>query len=411
MTKRRSLALLPAVALLLAVGVVVNPVVSLTAARQGIHLWWTTVLPGQLPFFILSDLLQATGVVKALGVLLDPFMRPLFALPGAAGFALAVGFTAGPPAGARAAARLTSAGFCSPEEGSRLAAFANVAGPLFVTGVTAVSLFRAPAAAPLLASVHYGAALLAGLLLARLPSARRSRTAFPASRRHGGHPFRLACEALEKSASAAPPVGQLLGIVVRQGGETALQVGGFIVLFSVVIGLAEESGLLRLLAQPLDWAAHLLGLPPGLMAAGLPGLLEVTVGLNRVAAAPGPLPARLTAASALLAWEGLSIHAQAAAISASAGLSYRRFLQGRLLHVVLGLLLCCALWPLMPVLASTKPVLALPQLKVEPLAALRWSGVRFIVSLTLLAVVGVAVSAVQVLRRHFCAIWLPLVRR
>ncbi|HHW15674.1 MAG TPA: sporulation integral membrane protein YlbJ, partial [Firmicutes bacterium] len=230
----RSLPVLSLAVALAAVAVVANPEASLVAARQGLQLWWAAVLPSLLPFFILNDLLQALGVVKALGFLCEPLMRPLFNLPGAAGFALAVGFTSGFPAGARAAASLTSAGLCTPEEGSRLAAFANAAGPLFITGVTAVSLFRTPAAGPLLALAHYGAALMVGILLARLPSVRQ-----PApgdDRRSGGHSrsrrppaLRSAWQALREAAETTPPLGQLLGAVVRSAGQAVLVIGGFIV--------------------------------------------------------------------------------------------------------------------------------------------------------------------------------------
>ncbi|MDI6870307.1 MAG: nucleoside recognition domain-containing protein [Bacillota bacterium] len=386
---RRSFPLLPMLATLLALGVVTNPVVSLAAARRGIHLWWTAVLPSLLPFFILSDLLQATGVVKALGVLLEPLMRPLFALPGAAGVALVIGFTSGPPSGARAAARLTSAGLCSPEEGSRLAAFANVAGPLFVTGVTAVSLFHAPAAAPVLALVHYGAALLVGLIFARLPSARRSLDGRPA-RRSGDRPLRAAWRELGTAAATAPPLGQLLGTVVREGGEAVLLVGGFIIFFSVLIGLLEAG----------------LRLPAGLPSAGLAGLLEVTAGLSRAASSPDPLPTRLAAASALLAWSGLSIHAQAAAVSASAGLSYRRFLEGRLLHVALSSALFSVLWPLAPVFTPAAPVICPPEPVVEPLVHLRRSVSCLGLALALLTALGLGAAA-QGAARRFYAIWVP----
>lgn len=386
---RPLLALLTA---LCAAGVVADPVLSLASARQGLTLWWTAVLPALLPFFILNDLLQALGVVNALGILLEPVMRLFFALPGAAGFALAVGYTSGFPAGARAAASLTSAGLCTREEGSLLAGFANAAGPLFVTGVVAVSLFGAPAAGPHLALAHYGSALLAGALLASRPRRR------PFA---GRNLTRRAWAELQAAAETAPPLGQLLGRVVRGGGETALLVGGFIVLFSVFIGLLEGSGLARWLAGPAEWLLQRWGLPAGLATAGLVGLLEVTCGLNRLAAVPGPLPVRLAFASALLAWSGFSVHAQAAAVSAPAGLSHRRFLAVRLLQTGLSPLLFLALWALAPAPVPASPLPAGPRPWPGPAAFLCASAAAFLAVLALLAALGVLAALQRQVSRRF----------
>ncbi|MGE5507898.1 MAG: nucleoside recognition domain-containing protein, partial [Chitinophagales bacterium] len=346
-------------ALILSAAVAGGPAAALAAARRGINLWWTAVLPGLLPFFILSDLLQNLGVVRALGVLLEPVMRPLFNLPGAAGFALALGFTSGQPGGVRAATRLVADGLCTPEEGARLAGFANAAGPLFVTGVTAVSLFRAPEAAPHLVIAHYGAALLTGMLLGHLPPAGRPATRpAPPHRRGRAGALAQAWKALEDAAQAAPPAGNLLGNAVRQGVELILLVGGFIVLFSVVLGVVEAHALDRWLAGPLAWAFRRVGLPGELAGAAVAGFLEVTAGVSRAAAASGPLAARMTVAAAILAWSGLSIHAQAAALLATAKLSYPRFLQGRLIQLVLSPLLYLAASTLSP--GPAHPALALP---------------------------------------------------
>lgn len=407
--KRLPVPLLALSALGLTGAIIAGPAAALTAARRGIDLWWTAVLPGLLPFFILSDLLQNLGVVKSLGILLEPIMRPLFNLPGAAGFALALGFTSGPPGGARAATRLVSDGLCTPEEGARLAGFANAAGPLFVTGVVAVSLFQAPAAISHLAIAHYGAALLTGILMGRRPKAGTAARLPAGHRTRRTQPLLLAWQELRSAAATAPPLGHLLGNAVRQGVELILLVGGFIVLFSVVLGVMEACGLDRWLGAPLAWLLRQLELSGALADASIAGLLEVTAGVSRAAAAPGALPARLTLASAILAWSGLSIHAQAAAIMGAANLPYGRFLQGRLLQVVLSPLLYLAVSTLLP---GTSPTLALLLPTVMgPLAIFTWSASAFglcLGGLLLLAAVAALVrTAAGPVRRRVSLIWLP----
>ncbi|MBQ2035342.1 MAG: sporulation integral membrane protein YlbJ, partial [Peptococcaceae bacterium] len=76
------------------------PEAAYEGACRGLSTWATHLLPSLLPFFIVADLLLSMGFVRFLGILFEPVMRPLFRLPGEAGFALALGFTSGFPMGA-----------------------------------------------------------------------------------------------------------------------------------------------------------------------------------------------------------------------------------------------------------------------------------------------------------------------
>ena len=84
-------------AVALALFMIVEPAATLEASANGLKLWFQAVLPALFPFFVVCDLLVALGVVRFLGVILEPVMRPVFRLPGAAGFVVAMGFTSGFP--------------------------------------------------------------------------------------------------------------------------------------------------------------------------------------------------------------------------------------------------------------------------------------------------------------------------
>ena len=73
--------------------------------------------------------------------LLSPLMRPLFSLSGAGASALALGLCGGYPVGARTAAALVENGSLPREEGERLLAFCNNAGPGFLLGVCGAGVF------------------------------------------------------------------------------------------------------------------------------------------------------------------------------------------------------------------------------------------------------------------------------
>lgn len=70
---------------------------AVSAANKGMQLWLNVVFPSLFPFFVASQLLNKTGMIKAIGILLEPIMRPLFNVPGCSSFALAMGVTSGYP--------------------------------------------------------------------------------------------------------------------------------------------------------------------------------------------------------------------------------------------------------------------------------------------------------------------------
>ncbi len=124
-----------AIAIAFTVFMVLNPEPAFGAALRGLRVWWDIVFPALLPFFVGSEILMGLGVVHFMGVLLEPLMRPLFNVPGAGSFVLAMGLASGYPIGAMLTARLRDQDLCTPIEGERLMAFANTADPLFMTGV------------------------------------------------------------------------------------------------------------------------------------------------------------------------------------------------------------------------------------------------------------------------------------
>ena len=121
------------------------PEVSAQAARDAMLLCAQTLIPSLFPFFVLSSLLIACGASELLSALLSPLMRPLFGLSGTGAAALALGLCGGYPVGARTAAELVENGALSQEEGERLLALCNNAGPGFLSACAARACFR-PAA-------------------------------------------------------------------------------------------------------------------------------------------------------------------------------------------------------------------------------------------------------------------------
>lgn len=272
------------------------PAESGAAAREALALVAGTVLPALFPFFVLSSLAVLCGLPALLARPLARFMRPLFGVGGAGAGALLLGLLGGYPAGARTAAELFSRGELERREAEQLLCFCNNTGPAFFLGMCA-EVFGSVRAGAYLYLVHVLSALLTGILLRRrLPRGRETRC-----------------------APARPlPLGAALPAAVQGALTASLSVGGYVVLFMV---------LLRLFSRVLP----LGGLSP-LARAGVCGFFELT---NGIAALP-PTREGFVLCAVLLNWGGLSVLAQTRAVLESTGLSLRRGILGKAVQAALG---------------------------------------------------------------------------
>ena len=113
------------------------PQAALQASIRGLNIWWEVVFPSLLPFFIIAELLISIGVVKFIGVILEPLMRPLFAFRDRR-ICLGDGNGFWFPAGAKLSARLRKSNLLTQIEAERLVSFTNSSNPLFIFGAVSI---------------------------------------------------------------------------------------------------------------------------------------------------------------------------------------------------------------------------------------------------------------------------------
>lgn len=111
-------------------------------ASQGLLLWFQTVLPTLLPFMICTNLLIHTNAVSFISKILGPFLKRLFHVSSNGCFAVLTGFLCGYPMGAKVTADLITAGHLSKKEGSYLLSFCNNTSPMFFISYIVLQNFK-----------------------------------------------------------------------------------------------------------------------------------------------------------------------------------------------------------------------------------------------------------------------------
>ena len=313
---------------------VAYPGATYTGAVNGLNAWWNIVFPSLLPFFIASEILMSLGVVHFMGVLLEPVMRPLFNVPGAGSFVVAIGYTSGYPVGAMITARLRQQRLCTRIEGERLLVFTNNSSPLFMLVAVATGMFHNPSLGPLIALNHYLANLTLGFCLRYY--GRKDPETITLPKPSCGNIIKKAWREMSRvQQQENRPLGKIISEAVSSAVNNLLSIGGFIIFFAVVIRLLTDTGWINFFARVMGFFLLPLGFEPAVLSAIASGLFEVTIGTKMASETIAPLSQQLMAVAMILAWSGFSIHAQAASMIAKTDLRLAPYVFGRLAHAFL----------------------------------------------------------------------------
>lgn len=399
--------LLGAGALFLVVSMVMYPETAFRSSLEGLKIWWEVVFPALLPFFIASEILMGFGVVHFLGVLLEPFMRPVFRVPGTGAFVMAMGLASGYPIGAKLTARLREQKLITRSEGERLVSFTNTADPLFMFGAVAVGFFGDVSLGVTLAIAHYAASLLTGIALRfhdprgeSSPPIETSREFFLIRAAKAMHLARM---------KDGRSLGTLLGDAVMNSLNTILLVGGFIIIFSVIIQVLSVMNVTTIFNQLIAFFLVLFGLPADLAPAVFSGFFEIDLGAKAASELKDTLPMIhvISIVSAIIAWSGMCVHAQVASILSSTDIRYTPYLFARFLHGFLAGVITLVIWnPVHRYLVRSDTAIPafLQQIPENTLtniwSRLEFIGIKVLLFLLVLIAVAMLINVVQTMRHR-----------
>lgn len=372
--------ILPCVFVIIAICLVVFSKSNLTAATNGLTLWATCVVPSLFPFFVITNLLSHTKVVSFTGKLLDRLMRPLFNVPGVGGFAFVMGLISGYPVGAKIVSDFRENGLVTKDEGERLLAFTNNSGPLFILSSVGIGLFGDTKTGLLLLCTHVLACITVGIILGKFSkkSDEEFRKRFQKkyysrlqpytdefkpfcstitrttkneailhpmktthlnrshkishSKNHTKFPMNNSLRQSDNSVTFKN-LGEVLGSSINSSISAILMIGGFVVIFSVIISILNQTHTLDLLSKFFNPILSFLRFDLEFAKPLLSGILELTNGVNLVSNVHiKAISQNVILCAFLLGFGGFSVLLQVFSIVAKTDLSMKKYLIGKFLQ-------------------------------------------------------------------------------
>ena len=308
---------------------------NLIAAKNGLTLWVTAVIPSLFPFFVATELLSYTNIISFLGKLLTPIMRPLFHVPGEAGFAFLMGLISGYPVGAKVISHFMEEGICTKEEAERMLAFTNNSGPLFIIGTVGITLFGNTQIGILLFITHILACISVGIILGFFSD--KSKKDFPFFDKKKDNSATYNIE--KKKSVSFSSLGEILGKSIMNSISTILMIGGFVVIFSVLLSILKQSHILDGISSIFSPIFSLIQIPSECVTPLLAGIIELTNGVNLISNIPlKTISTSIILCAFLLGFGGISILLQVFSIVAKNRLSIKTYFLGKLLQGLLAAL-------------------------------------------------------------------------
>ena len=275
--------------MLLIMLLILYPNLCLKAAQDGLLLWFNKVLPSLLPFIIFINLLVPLDGLKGLIKLASPLSQKIWHLPGYSFFAFLIGLIASYPMGAKTVKNLYQDGKLNKQDAEITLCFCNNCGPLFIIATVGSAMFGSTSLGYFLLFIHIFSALLLSLFVTR------------------SHQSTIVTDTyLTSNSTTCPSFTTILNNGVMNAMDTILCVGGYIILFSVMLTLLTKTPFLTSLTSHLIKSPNATTYINGIVAV----LLEVSNGAHALSKFTPPSIYSIALVSSAIGFGGLCVYFQ-----------------------------------------------------------------------------------------------------
>ncbi|MFL0249893.1 sporulation integral membrane protein YlbJ [Clostridium neuense] len=300
--------LITAVCSLIVLFIILSPEICFKFSINGAKLFFYNVFPYVFPFMILSNLIIYYGGVeiysKFLGILCKPQK-----LPKNTAIVLAISALCGYPLGAKYSCDLYEEGIIDFKTFERIINIASNAGPLFIVGSVGTSMLGSRHSGYILLASCYASCILMGILI----------------------PYKAPKMHIDIKKNNNIQSENNFGVSIKKSVENAIQVSiqlmGFIVFFSLLIGILKNSILFKSIQNPIVKSLIL-------------GCIEMTNGCSIISTSQISFELKMLSMSFLICFGGFCVISQIYSFVGKYKVSPVKFILRKLVQGFLGSLIC-----------------------------------------------------------------------
>ncbi len=283
----------------------------INASLVGLNLVIKTILPTIFPFSFICNLLICYDGISLYSKILGPLICKPLKLSKGSSFPIAASVICGYPLGCKYCCDLYSLGYIDKKEFERLLNIASNASPMFLIGSIGATMFGNTKLGFILLIANYLSPLIIGIFT--IPRGKFSK------------------ESKEISSEIKKiSIGSALKTSIENSVNTTLQVGAFVIIFSIIISIIKNNAYISIVFKNLE---EFLNIPSSSLYGTLLGSIEFTNGCKLISSSTLPLILKLSIISFICSFSGLSVIAQISSFIGDLNISlfkysFLKFIQG-----------------------------------------------------------------------------------
>lgn len=281
------------------------------ASLVGVNLVVKTIIPTIFPFSVICNLLISYDGVGLYSKILGSILCKPLKLSKSSSFPIAASFLSGYPLGCKYCCDLYSLGYIDKKEFERLLNIASNASPMFIIGSIGATMLGDVKLGFILLISNYLSPIIVGILTINRSKISSNSKELPKN-------------------DTNTNFGSALKSALDNGINTTLQVGAFVVLFSIIVSIIKNNAYISIAFNNIE---AFLNLPKYSIYGLFLGSVEFTNGCKLITTLPLTLPFKLAIISFICSFSGLSVIAQISSFIykydiSIAKYSFMKFIQG-----------------------------------------------------------------------------------
>jgi sporulation integral membrane protein YlbJ len=304
--------------------IILAPNICISYTISGAKLFFNAVFPSLFPFLVVINTIINYDGIHIYSKLLGNILCKPLRLPKECSFALIVSVLCGYPLGARYTCDLYEKKIIDLKTCERLINIASNASPLFIIGSVGASMMSSSKIGYILLISNILSCMFMGFII---PSHNYS--------------YKIKNDNFSNFKATDKNIGITLKNSIEDAIKSSLNIGGFIVAFSVITGIIKDNVIFHII---LNKVSLITGLPGDFIEGLLLGMLEMTNGCYLISLRNLNLYVKLPVLSFLIAFSGLSIISQVYSYTYKYALSIKKYIARKFIQGIISSILTLILY-------------------------------------------------------------------